>query len=121
MELVNGAKAEWKPEKENCTVYSFPGVAACGEPGCGSQREQMMKVICFLFALTNLWFVYSLTVNQDGVGERAEIIQSLSQLRWQLSLPKRALQFVRFKMLIYNWTSAGKRNDFAVYLIGYFT
>ena len=32
----------------------------------------MIKVICFLFALTNLWFVYSLTVNQDGVGERSE-------------------------------------------------
>ena len=51
MELVNGAKAEWKPEKENCTVYSFPGVAACGEPGCGSQREQMIKVICFFVVL----------------------------------------------------------------------
>ena len=25
-----------------------------------------------MFALTNLWFVYSLTVNQDGVGERSE-------------------------------------------------
>ena len=74
--------------------------------------EQMIKVICFLFALTNLWFVYSLTVNQDGVGERAEIIQSLSQLRWQLSLPKRALLFVRFKMPIYNWTSISKRADF---------
>ena len=54
MELVNGAKAKCKPEKENCTVYSFPGVAACGESNCGSQREQMIKVICFLFALTDL-------------------------------------------------------------------
>ena len=64
MELVNGAKAEWKPEKENCTVYSFPGVAAYGEPGCGSQREQMIKVAdsslyqrepCYSFGL-KCWF-----------------------------------------------------------------
>ena len=58
-------------------VYSFPGVAACGESDCGSQREQMMEVICFFVILA----IYILAVNQDGVGERAEIIQSLSQLR----------------------------------------
>ena len=81
------SEAEWKPEKENCTVYSFPGVAACGESNCGSQREQMMKVVCFFVCFGDM---YSLTVNQDGACERAEIIQSLSQLRWQLSLPKRA-------------------------------
>ena len=44
------------------------------------KRADDKKSSAFLFALTNLWFVYSLTVNQDGVGERAEIIQSLSQL-----------------------------------------
>ena len=32
-------------------MYSFPGVAACGEPDCGSQREQMIKVICFFVVL----------------------------------------------------------------------
>ena len=76
MELVNGAKAEWKPEKENCTVYSFPGVAACGESNCGSQREQVMKVICFFVYFRG--YIYSLTVNQDGVGEQSEIY-SISQ------------------------------------------
>ena len=60
-------------------------------PTVGARESRWWKSPAFLFALTNLWFVYSLTVNQDGVGEWAEIIQSLSQLRWQLSLPKRAL------------------------------
>jgi len=32
-------------------------VAACGEPGCGSQREQMIKVICF-FVCFNKFIVY---------------------------------------------------------------
>ena len=42
------------------------------------------------------------------------LIQSLSQLRWQLSLPKRALQFVRFEMMIYSQTILPKRADFTV-------
>ena len=37
--------------------------------------------------------------------------QSLSQLRWQLSLPKRALLFVLFEMLIYSQTILPKRAD----------
>ena len=61
----------------------------------------MIKVICFLFALTNLWFVYSLTVNQDGVGERAEIIQSLSQLTLTALFTKESLSCDLFGLLIY--------------------
>ena len=78
-------------------MYSFPSVAACGEPGCGSQREQMIKVICFFVVLT----MYSLTINQDGVGERAEIIQSLSQLTLTALFTKESLSCDLFGLLIY--------------------
>ena len=55
------------------------------------KRADDKKSSAFLFALTNLWFVYSLTVNQDGVGERAEIIQSLSQLTLTALFTKESL------------------------------
>ena len=49
-----------KAGEKNCTVYSFPGVAACGESNCGSQREQVTKVICFFVYFSD---IYSLNVN----------------------------------------------------------
>ena len=49
-----------KAGKENCTVYSFPGVAACGESNCGSQREQMIKVVCFFVVLKIIYTAWLL-------------------------------------------------------------
>ena len=45
--------------------------------------------------------IYSLTVNQDGVGERAEIIQSLSQLTLTALFTKESLSCDLFGLLIY--------------------
>ena len=47
----------------------------------------MIEVICFFVVLT----MGNLTVNQDGVGERAEIIQSLSQLTLTALFTKESL------------------------------
>ena len=49
---------------------------------------------------------------QANIIYKQNVLQSLSQLRWQLSLPKRALLFVRFEMLICNRTSAPNRAGF---------
>ena len=45
--------------------------------------------------------IYSLAVNQDGVGERAEIIQSLSQLPLTALFTKESLSCDLFGLLIY--------------------
>ena len=78
-------------------MYSFPGVAACGEPGCGSQRADDKSHLLFCC----FGDIYSLTVNQDGVGERAEIIQSLSQLTLTALFTKESLSCDLFGLLIY--------------------
>ena len=45
--------------------------------------------------------IYSLAVNQDGVGERAEIIQSLSQLPLTALFTKESRVCGLLKLLIY--------------------
>ena len=63
------------------------------------------KLICYRTLLSNL---------QPNIVYKQNVFQSLSQLRWQLSLPKRAMLFVRFEMLICNRTSVTKRACLAI-------
>ena len=58
----------------------------------------MIEVICFFVVLT----MGNLTVNQDGVGERAEIIQSLSQLTLTALFTKESRVCDLLKLLIYS-------------------
>ena len=52
-------------------MYSFPGVAACGESGCGSQREQMIKVICFfvVLAIYTAWLLIKMELVNGAKAE----------------------------------------------------
>ena len=78
MELVNGAKRSESRKKKTVQCTVFPAWPLAASPTVGAKMraddESHLLFCCF-------GDICSLTVNQDGACERAEIIQSLSQLR----------------------------------------